>query len=133
MDDSRYRVLVVDDEPGMLEVLSETLSRQDDLEVMPELYSTVALQRLRDEPFDLLITNLKMARVSGLKLLRLCHDERPELPVLVVTGYPEARSAAECRRLGAVAYLTKPFLPEELVGAARRALREQGERHARAS
>ncbi len=122
--DRSYRVLLVDNEPGMLEVLNEILSRQLDLHVEPELSSIRAAERLRLEPFDLLVTDLKMPVVSGLVLLRQCRRERPELPVLIVTGYPEATSAAECRRLGVVDYVTKPFLPQELVGAVRRTLRE---------
>ncbi|MCO5166282.1 MAG: sigma-54 dependent transcriptional regulator [Planctomycetes bacterium] len=122
----RPRVLVVDDEEGMLEVCQETLERLgDDVEVVVERQSARAVERLKDESFDVMVTDIRMPGVDGVTLLRKAREQDPDLPVLMITGFPTIETAVECLRLGAVDYLTKPFLPDDLLANVKRFLQER--------
>jgi len=122
------RILVVDNEAGMLEVLEETLrrlGRRVDLELEPS--PRRAADRLRNgESFDLLITNLQMPGMSGLQLLRVARDAAPSMRTLVLTGYAAGDTERRCRAAGALGFLAKPFLPEVLLGEVRTLLGEAG-------
>ncbi len=73
-------------------------------------------------PFDLVITDLMMPKSSGLELLQIVRDHYPELEVIMITGYASIESAVKATKLGAVAYLPKPFTPDELATVAENAL-----------
>jgi two-component system response regulator AtoC len=107
------RVLAVDDEADMLEVLEDVL-RRPGLAVETERDSGRALLRLGEETFDLLITDLRMPGMDGLALLQAAREADPDLLVLVVTAYPAVESAVEAIRGGAFDYVTKPFEPDHL-------------------
>ena len=124
------RVLLVDNEVGMLEVFSDALERLGAMSIVAEQSSRRAAELLRVQPFDLLVTDVQMPELSGLALLRLARERAPAMPVLVVTGYPSPESAARCRTLGAAGYLTKPFVPEAFQEAVRKALAGRGGEHA---
>jgi len=118
------RILVVDNEEGILEVCSDTLARLDGgATVVLEPSSPRAAERLAREPFDLLITNLTMPGLSGVRLLERARAAQPDLPAIVITGYPSRETAERCRRLGAVDYVRKPFHPDELLGIVRGVLK----------
>lgn len=119
------RVLVVDDEPGILEVCSDTLSILDDVEVVVEPHSRCAEDKLASEPFDLLIADIRMPGKNGVELLRTARNKNPELIVLMLTAFPSVDTAVESMKLGAADYLTKPFQPDELRNTVRRLLEEK--------
>jgi DNA-binding NtrC family response regulator len=121
----RRRLLVADDEEGMLEVCQDTLERLDDVEVFVELESPRAAARLRDEPFDMLITDIRMPVLDGVALLRVAREQDPDIPVLMITGFPTVESAVETLRAGMVDYLVKPFLPDDLLAKTTRFLEER--------
>jgi two-component system response regulator HydG len=109
----RLRVLVVDDHIAMAELVADGLS---DLG-----YDAVAvgsgregLKRLTSEPFDALVTDLRMPDVDGLELLATAKKAVPERPVIVMTAHGAVDTAIESIRRGAYHYLTKPFNAEEL-------------------
>lgn len=81
-----------------------------------------AARRLDESRFDLLVTNLHMPRLSGMELLRLARRLAPDMPVVVVTGYPMRETAETARTLGATDYITKPFVPDELLATIRAAV-----------
>jgi DNA-binding NtrC family response regulator len=116
------RILVVDDETGMLEVCEDTLRELADTRVVTESVSTRAAERLATESWDLLITDMCMPGMDGLELLRHAREHDAELPVLVLTAFPSVDTAVECMKLGAADYVTKPFLPDDLLLTARRLL-----------
>jgi DNA-binding NtrC family response regulator len=116
------RVLVVDDEPGMLEVCSDVLRELPRVRVTTESDPSRAATLLGEEPWDLLITDLCMPGVDGLQLLRLARERDAELPVLVLTAFPTVDSAVESMKHGAADYVTKPFHPDDLLLTARRLL-----------
>jgi DNA-binding NtrC family response regulator len=119
------RVLVVDDEKGMLEVCGDTLDLLPDVEVVLEQRSARAAALLAQEPFDLLITDIRMPGMDGVDLLRVAREHDPTLPALILTAYPTVETAVEAMKLGAADYLGKPFRPEELQKLAKRLLDER--------
>jgi excisionase family DNA binding protein len=115
----RPRVLVVDDESSMRELLSKTLALAEyDVDTAPDGRS--ALERLRLYPYDLLIADLRMPGIDGLHVIREARRMKASLPVIIITGYSTESAAIEAVNLGVSAYLTKPFrLPQVLAAAAR--------------
>ena len=111
---AKARILVVDDEQGMLEVFADTLQRVPDVEVVLESQSLRAAERLINESVDLLIADIRMPGLGGVELVRRAREHDPNLAVLVLTAYPTVETAVEAMRLGAVDYIVKPFEPEEL-------------------
>ncbi|MBI4624780.1 MAG: sigma-54-dependent Fis family transcriptional regulator [Verrucomicrobia bacterium] len=118
----KARILIVDDEEGMLEVCADTLQRIPDTEIVLESQSGRAAERVVNESLDLLITDVRMPGVGGVELLRIAREHDPSLAVLMLTAYPTVKTAVEAMRLGAVDYIVKPFQPEELLALVRRLL-----------
>ena len=110
---SPIRVLVADDERNLRELLVRELSRKGHaVEGVGD--GEVALERLRDDPPDVLILDMRMPKMEGIEVLRRL-AEMPEAPqVIVTTGFQEVSSAVEAMKLGAYDYLTKPARIEEL-------------------
>ena len=120
------RILVVDDEAGIREVCADALTLLGGkVEVISEGDPKHAAERLASESFDVMVTDIRMPGMTGVELLRAARDLDPELPVLMLTGFPSVETAVECLKLGAVDYLTKPFLPEDLVANVRRFIDER--------
>ena len=116
------RVLVVDNEAGILSVLS-TLLRAEGYEVVPIRESEKALESVKsDEHFDLMIFDIRMTPVDGMQLLRAARDKRLTTPVIILTAYATVETAIEALRLGAFDYIRKPFEVDEILITIRRAL-----------
>jgi len=122
---SEHRILIVDDDVEMQRACLEALEALSDVRVEAETVPAKALRRLEAEPFDLLITDLRMPGMDGRELLKESLARSPGLPVLVLTGYPTVQTAVECLKLGAVDYISKPFAADELVANVRRCLKER--------
>jgi excisionase family DNA binding protein len=119
----RPRVLVVDDEEGIRDLLSKTLQLADyDVDLAEDGRS--ALDRLRVTPYDLLITDLRMPGVDGLTVIREARRLKSNLPVIIITGYSTEATAIEAIDLGVQGYLTKPFRVPRVLNAAAKALGE---------
>ena len=119
----RPRILVVDDEASIRDLLSKTLALAEyDVDVAPDGRS--ALDRLRLYPYDLLIADLKMPGMDGLAVIREAKRYKADLPVIIITGYSTEASAIEAVNLGVAGYLTKPFRVPQVLAAAARALGE---------
>lgn len=117
----RARILVVDDEPDMLEVCEDTL-RSMDADVEVESKSAVAARRLERETWDLALLDLKMPAPDGIELLRIARRVSPDTVVCILTAFPTIETAVEALKLGAYDYITKPFSPDQLRAVAERAL-----------
>jgi two-component system response regulator HydG len=117
------RVLLVDDRVEMAEMVADALVDAG-FDAVPVSSGRRALDLLRSEHFDALVTDLRMPDLDGLELLTRAQAESPELPVLVMTAYGAIDSAIESIRRGAFHYLTKPFKNEELVLFVRRAVEQ---------
>jgi len=119
----RPRVLVVDDEATIRDLLSKTLALAEyDVDMAPD--GRTALERLRIIPYDLLITDLKMPGVDGLTVIREARRLKADLPVIIITGFSNEASAIEAVNLGVSGYLTKPFRVPRVLAAASKALGE---------
>lgn len=115
------RVLVVDDEPEMRHLMTRMLqSAGYDVRCAPD--GEEALRLLDTDSVDLVVTDLAMPRADGLTVLRRIRERNDELPVLLVAGEPTTDSAIRAVRYRATEYLTKPFDPDTLLEAVRRAL-----------
>jgi len=102
------RILVVDDELSMRELL-EIFFIQDGHEVIVASDGTEGVQRLHDQEFDLVVTDLRMPGTHGMIVLRRCRELYPETPVIVMTAYASAETAIEAIKIGAYDYFSKPF------------------------
>lgn len=117
----KERILVVDDAPDTLEVLQRNLQAKE-YQVFTAPGVAEAIRILEETPLDLVITDLKMPKVSGLDLVRHVRENFKNTEVMMITGYPSIGGAVEAVKTGAEEYLAKPFTDEELFSAVRRAL-----------
>ena len=119
----RPRILVVDDEASIRDLLAKTLALAEyEVDVAPDGRS--AMDRLRMYPYDLLIADLKMPGFDGLTLIREAKRLKPDIPVIIITGFSTESSAIEAVNLGVAGYLTKPFRVPQVLAAAAKALGE---------
>ncbi len=120
---TRPRVLVVDDEASIRDLLAKTLALAEyDVDVAPD--GRTALERMRLYPYDLLIADLKMPGMDGLTVIREAKRYKADLPVIIITGFSTESSAIEAVNLGVAGYLTKPFRVPQVLAAAAKALGE---------
>ncbi len=118
------RILVVDDERVIREILAEFLTLEG-FSVHTVEDGEKALTELRLRPYDLLITDLKMPRLSGLQLLEKVEAERLGVLTVLMTGFGTVETAIEAMKKGAYDYLLKPFKVEEVIHVVERALYRQ--------
>jgi response regulator RpfG family c-di-GMP phosphodiesterase len=118
------RILVVDDERVIREILAEFLTLEG-FSVNTVEDGEKALTELRLNPYDLLITDLKMPRLSGLQLLEKIESERLGVLTVLMTGFGTVETAIEAMKKGAYDYLLKPFKVEEVIHVVERALYRQ--------
>ncbi|GAB4230088.1 MAG: HAMP domain-containing sensor histidine kinase [Acidobacteriota bacterium] len=107
------RILIVDDEE-IVHKSCRRIFRHSDYELEHAYNGEEALQKLQQGRFDLVITDLMMPGMSGMELLERLVRDRPELTVIVFTGYATVESARQALKLGAFDYIPKPFTPDEL-------------------
>jgi two-component system response regulator PilR (NtrC family) len=107
------RILVVDDEKSMRDILAISLSKEG-YEVTVAESGDAAIETSRREPFDAVITDLRMPRTDGLQVLRSVKERTPETAVIMVTAVGSTETAIEAMRLGAYDYITKPFKLDEI-------------------
>jgi excisionase family DNA binding protein len=118
---TRPRVLVVDDEASIRDLLEKTLTMADYVvDTAPDGRS--AIERMRMYPYDLLITDLRMPGMDGLSVIREARRFKADLPVIIVTGFSSEASAIEALNLGVASYLTKPFRVPQVLAKAAKAL-----------
>jgi two-component system NtrC family response regulator len=108
------RILLVEDEANMARTLAKNLERAGHaVEHAP--HGEAALARLRERPFDVVLTDLKMPVMDGMQLLRVLHERGLPPAVVVLTGYGTIESAVEAMKLGAADYLIKDARPQEIL------------------
>ena len=109
----KENILIVDDDIDILELLQRHLQSMD-----YHTYKAVSVKEalfiLKDTFIDLLITDIQMPEIDGLQLLKFANEHYPEIPKLVVTGYPSVEGTLEVIKSGATDYLIKPFTKSEL-------------------
>ncbi len=119
----RPKVLMVDDEASIRDLLSRALALADyDVDVVAS--GQAALEQMRHSGYSLLITDLKMPGLDGLSVITAARRVDSKLPVIVITGYSSESSAIEAANIGVSGYLTKPFKVPKILELASRALGE---------
>jgi DNA-binding NtrC family response regulator len=118
------RILVVDDDPGLSEVIGMLLEREG---YGVDHASTVkaGLERIHVPSVDLVITDLKLPDGTGLDVIAGVRARRPRLPIIMITSYSSMESAIDALRAGANDYIIKPFNNDEFLRAIARALNER--------
>ncbi len=116
------RILVADDDAVIREGLRRILTTEG-YEVETVSNGRAALERLGEQMFKLLVTDLKMPGMSGLEVLQSLRTFQPELPVVLITGYAAIDNAVEAMKNGATDYLSKPFANEELISKVKNAIK----------
>jgi two-component system, NtrC family, response regulator HydG len=114
MEGYRAKILVVDDEQSNIEVMEKILSKEA-YSVVTAKQASIALNTMRRQKFDLVLTDLRMPGVSGLELLRAIRKENSVIPVVLLTAYGTVEDAVEAMKLGALDFLAKPIKREILL------------------
>jgi len=117
----KERILVVDDAPDALELIERNLTASG-YQVFTAPGAVEAIRLLDSMPVDLVITDLKMPKVSGLDLVQHVRENFKDTEVMMITGYPTIQGAVTAVKAGSQEYLTKPFTDEELLSAVRNVL-----------
>jgi two-component system response regulator PilR (NtrC family) len=115
------RILIVDDEKYLRDMLRAFFEYQG-FEVFEAADGIEASEKVREEPFDLVLTDLRMPGLDGLEVLKLVKSLSPETPVLVLTGYASPQSESTAIELGCDGFLSKPFTLEYLKSAVHKSL-----------
>jgi len=124
------RLLVIDDEPNMLRLLKTILMDKTGYTVITTNNPLEVQSLLLQEPFDLVITDLKMPLVDGIDLIDIIKKVSVQLPIIIITAYGTREIAEEAIKKGAYDFILKPFRKETILIAIKRALewkRMQGE------
>jgi len=114
-------ILIVDDDPSMCDLLVAELARAG-FQATAVTSADEALSRLRQAPFDAVVTDLNMRQVSGLELCERIHSSHADVPVVVITAFGSLETAVAAIRAGAYDFVTKPFDTDQLVLILDRAL-----------
>jgi DNA-binding NtrC family response regulator len=117
----KKKALVIDDEQIVLDSVSQILI-DENYEVDVSLSGREGLDWAIERPYDIVLTDIRMPDIGGMRVLRDIKRIKSSLPVLIITGYATAKSAVQAMKLGAADYIEKPFEPEQLLEAVSRAL-----------
>ena len=119
------RVLIVDDDPALLQALPETLRlRMGGVVVETANSAPAALDRIMAEDYDAIVTDIKMPGMDGLELLAEIRMRRPDTPTLIITGHGENELVVRALRGGAADFIQKPIDRDYFVASLYRAIRE---------
>lgn len=120
------KILVVDDEE-IVRISCNRLLTPEGYDVKTVKSATDAFALLKAEPFDLVLTDLKMPDIDGIEVLRRVKEEWPHIEVVMITGYQTITSAVQAIKLGAFDYLEKPFTPDSILATVENALKQKRE------
>jgi len=115
------KIMVVDDEKGICQNVEKILSKNN-YEVVCALSAAEALEKMKNESFSLMISDIVMPEMNGLELLKQVKRDWPETRALMMTAYASTDTAMKAIRLGALDYVPKPFTPDELRISVKKAL-----------
>ena len=106
-------ILVVDDEETLRDILYKILTKEG-YQVESAENGEEALEKLRDNKYDLMISDIKMPRLNGFELLKLVRKDYPSMGVIMMTAYGDSFTIKDALLLGADEYITKPFKSFEI-------------------
>lgn len=123
-DNTTHKILVIDDEAVIREGLRQTLTLEGyQVEVAPN--GKVGMEKLQKGNFSTVISDLKMPIMSGIEVLKTIQVLQPNVPVIIITGFATVDSAVDAMKNGAFEYLTKPFLPDQIVEKVHAAIKKR--------
>jgi DNA-binding response OmpR family regulator len=117
----RSTVLVVDDEKNIRLTIAQSLEKLG-LEVDGAVNGEEALQKIRQQAYQLVLLDLKLPGMDGMEVLRQLRGSHNKLKVLIITAHGTIENAVEAMKLGAVDFIQKPFTPDEIRGFVAKAL-----------
>ncbi len=124
MTESKGKILVVDDEKSIREILRIFL-KNEGYTVSVASNGAAAIEDIKKDIFDLIITDMKMPKASGLDLLKSAKQVSPDTIVIIITAFGSTDSAVEAMKLGAYDYIQKPFQMDEIRLVIKNALEKQ--------
>ncbi|WP_297211118.1 MULTISPECIES: sigma-54-dependent transcriptional regulator [Thermodesulfovibrio] len=117
------KILIVDDEPDMLKLLSMILREKTPYEITTTNNPIEAVELAKEGNFDLVITDLKMPGLDGLQLLEEVKKRDEDVPVIIITAYGTIDAATEAIEKGGFDFITKPFKKEQILFTIEKALK----------
>lgn len=115
------RILLIDDEETVLQSVG-LLLRSEDHEVVALHDSEQAAELVKNEEYDLIITDIRMAPVDGMEILKIAHDTHPSTPVIVISAFTSDQTVQQSYDLGSMIYIKKPFKVQQVLNAVSNAL-----------
>jgi DNA-binding NtrC family response regulator len=113
------KILIVDDEVSVLQSM-RVLLMSEGHEVITMRDSGKAFEMIKNEKYDLLITDIRMSPVDGMQLIKLAHSKSPPMPTIVVSAYGSENTEHQSFDLGCMAYIQKPFKIQQILDAVRK-------------
>ncbi len=104
----KSRILVVDDEEALRTVLSTELTSEG-YEVSTAADGGEAIDLVKDNNYDLVLLDIKMPNVDGFEVLKYVKENKPDMKVIMLTGFADLKNAIESKRLGAEDFVSKPY------------------------
>ncbi len=120
------KILIIDDDKDLCFVLKRFLSKHG-FEVLEATSGKAALEILEGVEPDLILCDFRLEDMSGSSILKKIKEKNPSVPVIIITGYSNIKTAVEVMKLGAMDYVTKPLLPDEILLTIRKALSKSAE------
>ena len=119
------KILVVDDERIVLESCRRVLGERYDVSLAKS--ADEAMELMSREPLSLILLDIKMPGMDGMRLMRQVKEKWPEIPVIIMSGYVTNETMQEVAKTDAATFLAKPFTPDELVQAVQQVItKEEG-------
>jgi DNA-binding NtrC family response regulator len=112
---TRARLLLVDDEPLVLDSLNAVVSREEKFDIDLAENGTIALKKAQQEEYSIIVTDLMLKDITGIELLKSVKTQKPETQVIMVSGKGTIDFAVEAMKMGAFDFLTKPYSPPHLL------------------
>ncbi|MHB1011379.1 MAG: response regulator, partial [Desulfobacteria bacterium] len=119
------KVLIIDDEPGVRDLLSETLSEVGGYETMIAADGLDGIEKIRNNEFDVIFTDMAMPRLNGMDFLKKCKDINNKTPIVVLTGVSSIEIAVNAMRQGAYDFMTKPLRLDKILSTTEKIIGER--------
>ena len=117
------KILVVDDDAIVVKSCKRILEAEG-FEVITVPSADDALGTVKKYDFDLLLVDVKMPKRDGMYLMREIRKDLPDMPIIVMSGYPTPETVADVLKLGATQFIPKPFRPDELIKSVRQVIQK---------
>jgi DNA-binding response OmpR family regulator len=118
------KILVIDDEPVVLNSCRKVLE-EDGFDVYLVPSADEALKAMKKEVFDLLLVDVKMPKHDGIYLMQKVKEKWPDVPIIVMSGYPTPDTITDGAKMGADGFIAKPFTPDELLETIRQVIQKE--------